>query len=125
MRYAVVFKPDLKPYLDGRALAKIKGSVATYYFVDTSLEDNEIRCAKVVYEENGVCLAATKRISRDSKIEHYYELLLPESHKYFNFGLIILKQGNLGFGVSTALGEAISVMRSDLKNLFDHMISNI
>lgn len=121
MRYTVVYKPDLRPYLDGRAIAKIEGSVATLYINNTALPNHKIRQASVVYEENGVHLVESSTTS-GSKADYYYELLLPESHLYFNFGILFLKQGNgIDWSAAASLGEAVSVMRSDLKDLFDYM----
>ena len=122
MRYAVVYKPDSEPYVDGKAIAKIEGSVATLYINNTALPNHEIRQASVVYEEGGVYLIEST-IKSGSKADFYYEnLLLPESHPYFNFGILFLKQGNgIDWSAATSLGEATSVMRDDLKSVFDHM----
>lgn len=122
MRYTVVYKPASKPYLDGRSIAKIEGSIATLYINNTALPNHEIRRASVVYEEGGVLLVRST-IKPGSKTDYYYELLLPESHLYFNFGLLALKQANgIDWSGVASLGEAVSVMRSDLKDLFDRMI---
>jgi len=76
-----------------------------------------------VYEKDGVYLVVYNNTNRNGAVTSNYELFLPESHYYFNFGLLALKQANgIDWSGVASLGEAVSVMRSDLKDLFDRMI---
>lgn len=123
MRYAVVRRPNVIPYLSGRIIGKIENSVATVYLNESgvSFDDiNIVTTCDALYEKDGVYLleySSNKRLTDSIAPQEvfFYELFLPESHYYFNFGILVSEFQGL-WDSNYKLRET---MRSDLKELFD------
>lgn len=117
MRYAVVSRPNIQPYISDKTIGKVEGSVAITY---TTIDKEEIRRCSDLYEEDGVYLLMG---------DYYYLLLLPETHHYFNFGILVnvipQVKYDLTDNFNLPLNRLKNKMREDLKTVFHRMYDNI
>ena len=139
MRYANVQTPEGQPHLSSSTIGKVENSVATVYF--NGYTGHVLRTGNIIYTEDGIHLVEFSLNHKDTTenayefslnhkdtTENAYELFFPETHQYFNFGLLKDKWSEMAISAERHELEWIiynltKMMRAHFTGVFNYMMS--